>query len=91
MNISRYTFLFFFQWSLAAPDVPKNTEESDAGSFNINEALTNLSQGIQKVLSKENVDVSLFHSSQYFQFAFQMCSVYNFVISKFSEIHDKFG
>lgn len=53
----------FFQWSLAArvvrdaPEAPK-AEGTDPNAFNINEALSSLSQGIQKAFSKENVDVS---------------------------------
>lgn len=52
-----------FQWSLAArvvrdaPEAPK-AEGTDPNAFNINEALSSLSQGIQKAFSKENVDVS---------------------------------
>lgn len=56
-----------FQWSLAARvvrDAPVETPvkaegAADSNTFNLNEALSTLTQGIQKALSKENVDVSL--------------------------------
>lgn len=56
--------MLFFQLSLAArvvrdaPETPTKAEGADPNAFNINEALSTLSQGIQKAFSKENVDVS---------------------------------
>lgn len=67
-QIVMYNYLHFFQLSLAArvvrdaPETPK-AEETDTKSFNLNEALTNLTQGLQKALSKDNVDVSVVTSA----------------------------
>lgn len=61
---SRQSFLLF-QWSLAArvvrdaPETPTAAEGAEQ-KFDLNEALNSFTQGLQKVLSKDNVDVSDF-------------------------------